>query len=347
MVNPKESVKKSGLSWPSGYKFNLPPHSWSLPVSAAEHERLPGKTRTGVINSGSSTLSYSRRGKIWRYATLASLVDNSDSGFVNKLKSWNGVWNSVGNVAKNAINPTGILGIGQNILGVKEAWDTRNENIQNAPKDAARRKENYGFQFMWNPTAYQASTGVSQNVVPAATDALAFLNLFQGTGTVQFQLQLNRINDFACFKSNSSSNLSQYYGPTAGLGNPNYAALIADLKKRGTLADIEFLYKTINGDNLLNSANQSTSDIGIIIPTLVRVDIGPYTQVGIIQSLAVKHLMFTQDMTPILSTVDINLQVLSAYGFGNQDANKSQNVGGQPSPLFTAPKRGAGPGGDR
>jgi hypothetical protein len=336
MVNPKESVKKSSLAYPSGYKFNLPPHSWSLPVSTVVHERLPGKTRSGIINSGSSTLSHSRRGKIWRYADLASLVDSTEtnpsflisnrSDLANSSTSF-GFGERLGRYLRNA--------------GPKE--NLQQQQQQQAAADASRKKINYGFQFMWNPTVYQASTGISANVVPAATDALAFLNLFQGTGTVQFQLQLNRINDFACFKSNNSSNLSQYYGPNAGLTG-DYAALIVDLKKRGTLADIEFLYKTINGDNLKNSANQDTSDIGIIIPTLVRVDIGPYTQVGIIQSLSVTHLMFTQDMIPIQSTVDINLQVLSAYGFGNQDSTESTNVGDNPSSFGTAPKVGPGRG---
>jgi hypothetical protein len=338
MATPQQTTKiHSNKSWPAGYQFNLPPHSWSLPVSAIEHEILPGKTRSGVINYGTSNISYNRRGRIWQYAPIADLIDSSDPSVSSKFAAW---WSASKSVASASLSTPANIGnrIGNAIGAVRDAIDTTRGNPEGEKLNKARKDKDYGFQFVWNPNQYRASTGISSNVVPAATDALAFLNLFQGTGTVEFTLEINRVNDFACFKSNSSSNLAKYYGPTAGLGTPDYNALINDLRKRGTLADIEFLYKTVNGGNLKNSANQETSDIGIIIPTLVRVDIGPYTQIGIIQSLATTHTMFTQNMIPIQSSVTINLQVLSAYGFGNQDSSESTNVGGNPSSLSTQPK---------
>jgi hypothetical protein len=333
MANPKQVIKSYKASWPSGYKFNLPPHSWSLPVPAIEHEQLPSRTRNGVINRGRSTTDRSRRGRIWRYADLANLVDSSDPTVSSKWSFWSAV---ASNASSFKPNPFTVGSIGKKIL------DSYKQSQQSVAKDSlsflSREKEKYGFQFMWNPTTYTTSTGISFNVTPSATDSLAFLNMFQGTGAIRFEIELNRINDFACFKSKTGSNFSQFYGPLWSGNNSDYGSLIADLKNRGTLADLEYLYKTVNGPYLKNVAQQDTSDVGILIPTLVRVDIGPYTQVGYISNLTVTHKMFTQDMIPIHSTVTIDFSMLSSYGFGNQDPENAENVGNPTT--GTEPKTG-------
>lgn len=287
------------------YEFNLPPHAWSLPLAPINTEVLPGKTRTGVINNGPGTGDINRRGKIWRASPLTPFIDPTTTA-----ASLN-----------NILNPN-ILD--KKSFAYKNYIETQKKLIEARKKEQDRLNKNYGFQFVWNPTEYSTSVQVSQNVVPATTDALAFLNLFQGTGTVNFNLQINRINDFACFKSLPTSNFLRFYG--SHYNSPGAATvqlMISDLKKRGTLADIEYLYKTINGGSIKNSAGVDTSDIGIIVPTLVKVDIGPYSQLGIVNNISVGHKMFTQGMIPILSEVTIGIQILSSYGFGNQ---LSQNI---------------------
>ena len=333
MANPKQVIKNYKLSYPSGYKFNLPPHSWSLPVPAIEHEQLPSRTRNGVINRGGSTTDRNRRGRIWRYADLPNLVDSSDPTVSSKWSFWSAI---ASNASSFRPNPFSAGSIG------KKIYDNYKQSQKETSKDALsyldREKEKYGFQFMWNPTTYTTSTGISFNVTPSATDSLAFMNMFQGTGAIRFEIELNRINDFACFKSKAGSNFSQFYGPLWSGNNTDYGTLISDLKRRGTLADLEYLYKTINGPYLKNIAQQDTSDVGILIPTLVRVDIGPYTQIGYISNLTITHKMFTQDMIPIHSTVTIDFSMLSSYGFGNQDPENAENVGNPTTE--TEPKNG-------
>lgn len=308
--------------YPFGYKFNLPPHAWSLAVPTGITEALPGRTRTGVINRNTIT-DKDRRGKLWRYARLADLEESDSS--VNPAKYGPNIGRNPG-AAIPLFPPKTPPPVDKN----KEYQSQLNEE---------RKKTDFGFQFLWNPTKYQASVGVSQNVTPAASDSLAFLNLFQGTGSLTFEIQINRVNDFACFKSTSSrALLLNYYGTSYGEIN---AEMVDDLMNRGTLSDIEYLYKAINGSNLRNVANKDTADIGIIIPTLMRVDIGPYSQVGIIASLTISHELFTQSMIPIVSNVSINMQLLSSYGFGVQGDKENNSNAGDSGAGKTAPKGAA------
>jgi len=99
---------------------------------------------------------------------------------------------------------------------------------------------------------------------------------------------------------------------------------LVDLFQRGTLADIEYLYKAINGagpgstasggDYWKNTRGTITADIGFLMPTLLNIDVGPLSYVGYVTSMSVNHIMFTQDMIPIRSTVNISFNLLATAG---------------------------------
>ena len=309
-------VSKFELPTPSeNFQFNLPPHKWSLPLDANNLDVLPGKTRTSFSNNNWGAGNKERRGKIWRYTDLSPFQPN---------------------YTPTGGGPSSRRNIKNRSKAQKEAERLEYEQRKlNTQLEKARKENLYGFQFLWNPTEYATSTAVSQNVVPAATDALSFLNMFQGTGTVNFSLQINRVNDFACFGSTVGTNFNRFYGSSYTSAG-NRTELINDLKRRGTLADIEFLYKTINGGFIKNAANIDTSDIGIIVPTIVRIDIGPYAQIGIVNNISVAHKMFTQTMIPIVSEVSLGIQILSSYGFG-LTPTQNQVVTGTPDGIFKKP----------
>lgn len=299
----KESVTSFRASTPAGYKFNLPPHNWSLPADPVRVDTsVPGKPRRRISNNDSRSYLLTR-GRIWRYAPLSSMLESPTS----------------------ATDTSNYLKDSYSYFRKYNRVDPKPTFTQNTIKQ--REDEKYGFQFLWNPTEYASSVGMTANVVPAASDTLSFLNMFQGTGTIQLQLQINRINDFACFKSVSTSDFNSFYGPMyTTVSSSEKSLMVQDLRNRGTLADLEFLYKTINGPYLKSQTGIETSDVGILIPTLVRIDIGPYSQVGLINQLEIKHSMFTQAMIPILSTVTISIGLLSSYGFGNTSANNPNQV---------------------
>jgi hypothetical protein len=214
----------------------------------------------------------------------------------------------------------------------------------------------FGFQFMWNPDAIQTQVAVQMDAVPNVNDMfLSLVAAFPATQSIAFNIRLDRTNDFACAqarferpglstpKPNTTSrpdavydsalfarqqlrqetvrDFGQYY-LLAGAFQQSSTQLeekLMDLFTRGTLADIEFLYKTINGDGAgsmkwTNRRGIQTADIGYLMPTLLNIDIGPLSYQGYVNSLSVTHTSFTPDMVPIRSDLSISLQVLATSG---------------------------------
>jgi len=107
---------------------------------------------------------------------------------------------------------------------------------------------------------------------------------------------------------------------------------LIDLFQRGTLSDIEYLYMAINGpgpgstasggDHWKNARGIITADIGFLMPTLLNIDVGPLSYAGYVTSMQVNHTMFTQDMIPIQSTVQVSFNLLATAGIA------TTNVGG-------------------
>jgi hypothetical protein len=192
---------------------------------------------------------------------------------------------------------------------------------------------------------------------------LGTVGAFPATESIAFNLEINRVNDFAC--ANAALKRPTNIGSTLGGGTSNNfitsadvakllpyyqnngsfsASLIkngkkktvedklVDLFQRGTIADIEYLYMAINGagpgstasggDSWKNGRGIITADIGFLMPTLLNIDIGPLSYMGYVTSMTVNHTMFTQDMIPIQSMVQVSLNLLATAGIA------TTNVGG-------------------
>ena len=78
------------------------------------------------------------------------------------------------------------------------------------------------------------------------------------------------------------------------------------------MSDIEYIYRAVNGDGWVNAVGRSTSDVGYLQASLLRIDIGPLSYIGYIMSLSVNHTAFNQDMTPIRSDVSISMNLMSS-----------------------------------
>lgn len=284
---------------PGEYQWNLPPHSWSMPrVAASDPNNMPDGTKKTVSDD-----RY-RRGRIWWKAS--------------------------------------------------SSLSTVDANGKSVKSDSSDRK--YGFQFLWNPTSFGTSVAVQMDATPNVNDQwLGGVGFFPSTENISFTLEINRINDFACanglFKRptnigsalgnkannnfitpNEVSRLIPYYQNNGSFAaalvkNKNKKSVeekLVDLFQRGTLADIEYLYKSINGpgpsgsssggDYWKNSRGIITADIGFLMPTLLNIDVGPVSYVGYVTSMTVNHTMFTQDMIPTQSTVQLSFNLLATAG---------------------------------
>lgn len=286
------------ISDPNEYQWNLPPHKWSLPVFPSNNS---DSTPSGFSkNSGNDRY---RRGRIW--------------------------------------------------------WKYSDENIRlitaGSSQGVSVSNENrkYGFQFLWNPESFSTAVAVQMDATPNSNDRfLGTVGAFPATETISFNIRLDRTNDFACannlFKRPTDVTLSQsspnfittaqvkrfvpfYNNGFSGIGKKNSSVMeekLVDLFQRGTIADIEFLYRAINGsgpgENTLwkNPRGVSTADIGFLQPTLLNVDIGPLSYQGYVTSMSVAHIGFTQDMTPIRSDVQITLNLLATAGITSKYADE-------------------------
>jgi hypothetical protein len=196
---------------------------------------------------------------------------------------------------------------------------------------------------MWNPETFSQTTSVNMNVTPSETDATAGLTGFvAANSTISFTLRLDRTNDFACAKafpltstlvtsvnstgtSYSTNNirsivdLYKFYSTGQPVNSEsdfaiNIESKIKNLLKYGTAADLEFLYKSINGDGF-TKLGVETSEIGYLRPSLVRLDLGPQRHLGIVSSVGVQHLAFNREMVPIRTDVTISIDLRAGTGY--------------------------------
>jgi len=263
------------------YKWNLPPHTWSLPVTPIQVEEDMYKADTNLVGVPETY----RRGRIWWYANTTNNFVDSDG---------------------------------------KEKPQT---------KGSDRR---YGFQFLWNPESYTTSISLNTDVTPSVNDRfVGVAGAFPSGETISFSIRLDRTNDFACLKNliKKGYTLGNYEGPVAddknlvemaqkyyntGFFNNQTAAergkQLKELLDLGTVADLEYIYTAVNGPGWKNITGRKTGDIGYLSATLLRIDIGPLSYIGYINSLNVSHISFSQDMTPIRTDVSIAMNLMASAG---------------------------------
>jgi hypothetical protein len=296
-----------GVPDPVGYKFNLPPHDWSLPVRPIEQEPkdvgfLNNKTgyfAADIFNSTSTPESFhgTRRGRIWYWHSASALQKfNTDSGKVESLAE------SVTKLTKST-----------------EGVELKNDD----------RK--WGFQFLWNPS--EISTNVSRNmdITPSAADTLRVVSgVFPGQETVNFNILLDRVNDFACIRSSKVKDFNDYskfysaYYP--GQEKQPFGEQLEALMRQGTMADLEYLFKAINGSGMGvekwgTLMGKRTANLGYLQPTLLGISLGPdrlnnLSYVGWLSNIAINHNMFTQDMIPMRTTVTLSIECFAGTGIG-------------------------------
>jgi hypothetical protein len=296
-----------GTPDPIGYKFNLPPHNWSLPVRPVELEPKDVGTlnnKTGYLPTeafgGSSTpesFHGTRRGRIWYWHSASALQKfNTDSGKVESLAD------SVSKLTKTT-----------------EGVELKNDD----------RK--WGFQFLWNPAEISSNVARNMDITPSAADTLRVVSgVFPGQETVNFNILLDRTNDFACIRSSKIKDFNDYSkfytAVFPGQGKQNFGEQLEALMRQGTMADLEYLFRAINGSGMGvekwgTLMGKRTANLGYLQPTLLGISLGPdrlnnLSYVGWLSNIAINHNSFTQDMIPMRTTVTISIECFAGTGIG-------------------------------
>ena len=131
--------------------------------------------------------------------------------------------------------------------------------------------------------------------------------------TISFELLLNRIEDMKYLdetglKSQLFANilvgLSENPYPQQGIPDAEFRSIY----KKGTMYDIEYLFKAVNGFNSQynSSLNGLTADRGWLYALPVELHLGDGLHYLVrLTTLNVNHTMFNERMVPVLSTVTI------------------------------------------
>jgi hypothetical protein len=185
----------------------------------------------------------------------------------------------------------------------------------------------YGFKFLYNPTTVGMAWGVMAQMSPdfeaAGQDKFNPIMAGLASSTVAVSLLLNRIEDMNILsttgvKNHGARTDKEVDRALVELKNNKSAqnayptdlspTELAEIYKRGTMYDLEYLFKTINGPNavFLSSLNGYTADKGWIRPQVVELHLGQSLRYrGRITDLSVNHAVFDARMVPVLSTVNI------------------------------------------
>lgn len=294
---------------PNTYKWNLPPHRWSMPIKPS-----PKMFTTGAKGQLRNPVSDAyRRGRIWWKANDPTVqVFSSDKrGAVDKT-------------AKLNLKDSEARRYGFQFLWNPETFSTAVAVQMEATPTSTDR-------FLAVAGAFPATETITFNIRIDRTNDFACAAGATGRPTQIAKVGSGVIADNWVTKDYARA-FKKYYAAAGSffsgrdVNEEVFVNNIVDLLQRGTIADIEYLYMAINGpgpgtqnalsvgNKWVNSRGIATADIGFLMPTLLNIDIGPLSYQGYVTNLQVNHLSFTQEMIPIRSDLTISLNLLATVG---------------------------------
>ena len=176
------------------------------------------------------------------------------------------------------------------------------------------------FKFHYNPATVNVSQSYSTDMDPlfVKKDPAAAI---QSGSSVSFTLYLNRIEEMQILNhdggwrqgTGDTSNFDADYAKWAWRGQVDQATRSV-IRNQGTLYDLEYLYRVANGEPLETWKGPS-ADYGILFGQPLRLHFTSLTYngfpvgmsyYGFISSISMDHKMFSVDMVPSLTEVQIS-----------------------------------------
>ena len=129
-----------------------------------------------------------------------------------------------------------------NVLSVNKQTGERELYTKTTQSYAMDSK--WAFQFLWNPTDISVSLNRNMDVTPSSADRFnSVAGIFPGQENITFTITLDRTWDFACLKRYTSNDASKFYKAQYDGLTYDVNTQISELMKKGTAADLEYLFK--------------------------------------------------------------------------------------------------------
>lgn len=178
--------------------------------------------------------------------------------------------------------------------------------------------KSYAFQFHYNPGSVSLTYGgappVDVSLMASGREKFISYGTGAGAGSVSFNIILNRINDMKYFDPKTEK-LKAGVSPNVFSGRPPSEIELKDIYNRGTMYDMEFLFRTLLGyefESALGrgmSWDKKTADLGWLGGKPVEVHLGKSLRyLGRVVSVNITHVLFTERMVPTFSEVSIGIQ---------------------------------------
>ena len=309
--NTAAKITPPPLSPTSDYQWNLPPHTWSLPLD-------PYEIAPDTVNKRTDSYHSTRRGRIWYYngyvgptnvanpeTGLIAAPKDGSSGTVNKY-GFQFIWNPETFTQNTSVNMS-VTPSGSDptvaLTGFAAANSTMNFTLRlDRTNDFACAKAFTIEDLVTNLPPLPTITGTSKEAVAA--------NKIVSSA----QAALNKEVKIMNYTYGNIQQIAKYYRVGQPFGSDqnfttNVEDKIKDLLTYGTESDLEYLYRVINGDGWKGIGGRATSNIGYLMPSLIRLDLGNQKFVGVVSSASVTHLAFTRDLIPIRSDVSITVDL--------------------------------------
>lgn len=295
-------------------------------IAALEQILKPAKTVTPKKTSASNSVpvvngdgavkppfKYTYNAPMVKSAYFGSFGVQADSAGSSAL-STPGFYKDGRNAFQTTSGPSAITGVLAGTQQGAKGTIQMSQFIAQTVKLTESQKKNplfdtkmYGFKFLYNPNTVNMSWGVVTDINPQL-EAMGLDKSVSLTSalssTINFQLVLNRIDDL---------NILDVNGIKTSVGTNPYPSVvdINELKtiyKKGTMYDLEYLFKTINGfsSTYKSGLNGNTADWGWLYAIPVELHLGDGLRYLVrISSLDVEHKIFNERMVPTYSLINI------------------------------------------
>jgi hypothetical protein len=202
-------------------------------------------------------------------------------------------------------------------LGSKGIIQMDSDVVMNTANYAPNKDNNYdgnlyGFKFLYNPKEVNMTWAVAEGMnwegIQAGLDPGTAPTAALNNSTISFSLLLNRIGDMGYLTSKGLKQNVNPYTKFNIIPGKTIDQEVSEIYNKGTMYDLEYLFKTISGINSTFTSKFSdiTADRGWLYGFAVELHLGNKMRYKVrISSLEVNHAMFDERMVPILSYVNI------------------------------------------